>query len=75
LKSTAERAGRSLISLAFSWLLHHTACDVVILGASRLEQLRQNLEACADGPLSQEVVSECERIWQEFRGPIPNYNR
>jgi 1-deoxyxylulose-5-phosphate synthase len=75
LKKAAEQSGRSLVSVAFAWLLHHTASDAVILGASRLEQLKQNLEACAEGPLPPEIVSECDRIWQEFRGPIPNYNR
>lgn len=75
LRRVAEGAGRSLISLAFAWLLHHTVSDVVILGASSIAQLRQNLQACAEGPLPEEVVLECDRIWQEFRGPVPSYNR
>jgi aryl-alcohol dehydrogenase-like predicted oxidoreductase len=75
LNKIAEKAGRSLTGLSFAWLLHHTSTDVVILGASSIEQLKQNLQACADGPLSDEVVSECDHVWQEFRGPVPNYNR
>jgi aryl-alcohol dehydrogenase-like predicted oxidoreductase len=75
LKAIADRARRSLLGIAFSWLLHHTDTDVVILGASRIEQLKQNLEECKEGPLPPEIVSDCDRIWQEFRGPIPNYNR
>ena len=75
LKALAERASRSLIGLCFSWLLHHTACDVVILGASSMEQLNQNLAACAEGPLSEEIVAECDQVWEELRGPLPNYNR
>ena len=75
LKEIANDAGRSMISLAFGWLLHHTASDVVILGASSIEQLKQNLDACGQGPLVGEVVSACDEVWQEFRGPLPSYNR
>lgn len=75
LKQLAERASRSLLSFSFSWLLHHTVCDVVILGASSIEQLHQNLAACNEGPLPEELVKECDAVWNEFRGPVPNYNR
>ncbi|MGB8537252.1 MAG: aldo/keto reductase, partial [Acidobacteriaceae bacterium] len=75
LKKAADKAGRSLISLSFAWLLHHTSTDIAIVGASSRKQLKQNLEACAEGPLSDEIVSECDRIWQDFRGPVPSYNR
>jgi len=71
----AHDAGRSLLSLAFSWLLHHTASDCVILGASRPEQLEQNLRACADGPLSPETVTACDEVWLRLHGPVPIYNR
>jgi aryl-alcohol dehydrogenase-like predicted oxidoreductase len=75
LKTVAAAEGRSLLSLAFGWLLHHTDTDCVILGASRLEQLEQNLAAAEDGPLSAEAVEACDRVWATFRGPSPIYNR
>lgn len=75
LKIIAQRAGRSLISVALNWLLHHTASDCVILGASRPEQLAQNLVACEEGPLSEDVLKECDEIWRELRGITPVYNR
>lgn len=75
LKVIAQRAGRSLISLALNWLLHHAASDCVILGASRPEQLAQNLAACEEGPLSEDVLKECDEIWRELRGITPVYNR
>jgi aryl-alcohol dehydrogenase-like predicted oxidoreductase len=71
----AQSSGRSLVSLALNWLLHHTASDCIILGASRLEQLNQNLAAVNDGPLSEEVIKACDEIWQQLRGPLPVYNR
>jgi aryl-alcohol dehydrogenase-like predicted oxidoreductase len=56
--------GRSMVSLALNWLLHHTAADCVILGASSPGQLEQDLEAIKEGPLPAEAVAECDRIWR-----------
>lgn len=75
LKKIAAAADRSLLELAFGWLLHHAAVDCVILGASRMEQLEQNLTAARTGPLSAETLAQCDAVWQEFRGPVPAYNR
>lgn len=75
LQSLAERAGRSLISLALNWLMHHTPTDCIILGASRIEQLQQNLAALAEGPLPPEVVERCDELSRDLRGPTPTYNR
>jgi aryl-alcohol dehydrogenase-like predicted oxidoreductase len=75
LKVISQKSGRSLISIGFNWLLHHTATDCVILGATRPEQLAQNLAACEEGPLPEDVVKACDEVWKEFRGPIPVYNR
>jgi aryl-alcohol dehydrogenase-like predicted oxidoreductase len=71
----ARKAGRSPVSLALNWLLHHTATDCVILGASKLEQLEENLKAMEDGPLSADTVSACDQVWSKIRGVSPQYNR
>jgi aryl-alcohol dehydrogenase-like predicted oxidoreductase len=75
LGTIARDAGRSLVSLALNWVLHHTPVDSVIIGASRLEQLQENLRALQEGALSAEVVASCDRVWGKLRGPIPKYNR
>ena len=75
LAATAQSAGRSLVSLALGWLLHHTPVDGVILGASSREQLEQNLAAAADGPLSPDLVAACDRVWENVRGVAPQYHR
>jgi aryl-alcohol dehydrogenase-like predicted oxidoreductase len=71
----ARNAGRSLVSLALNWLLHHTATDCVILGASRLEQLEENLKAIDEGALPPETVAACDGVWAKLRGVTPQYNR
>jgi aryl-alcohol dehydrogenase-like predicted oxidoreductase len=75
LKHAAGKAGRSLISIAFNWLLHHSSVDCLVLGASRLEQLEQNLAACKEGPLSPELLAVCDEVWADLRNPVPAYNR
>ena len=75
LQAVSEQAGRSLVSLALNWLMHHTQTDCVILGASRLDQLDQNLDALDEGPLPAEVVQRCDEVWKELHGPTPIYNR
>ena len=71
----ARDAGRSMVSLSLNWLLHHTATDCVILGASRLEHLEENLAAIGQGPLSAETVAACDGVWAALRGVTPQYNR
>jgi aryl-alcohol dehydrogenase-like predicted oxidoreductase len=64
-----------LISVALNWLLCHTPTDCVILGASGVEQLEQDLAGCKDGPLPPEVLKICDEVWADLRNPVPIYNR
>jgi aryl-alcohol dehydrogenase-like predicted oxidoreductase len=75
LSTIAAEAGRSLVSLALNWLLHHTPIDCVVLGASRLEQLEENLRALDDGPLDQVTIMACDNVWGGLYGPSPKYSR
>lgn len=56
----AER-GRSLLELAFSWLLHRPAVASVIAGATAPEQVEANVRAAGWG-LSREDMDEIDRI-------------
>ncbi len=75
LTALAREEGRSPVSLALNWILHHTPADGLILGASRPEQLDENLRALDDGPLSQSALAVCDEVWSELRGVTPKYNR
>jgi 1-deoxyxylulose-5-phosphate synthase len=74
-RDISQQAGRSMISVALCWLLHHTSVECVILGASKLEQLDQNLAAAEEGPLDSEVVAELDKVWARLRGVTPRYIR
>lgn len=75
LKRVSESVGRSLIDISLNWLLHHTQTNCLLLGATRMEQLEQNLAACEKGPLSAEVLQVCDEVWAELSSPVPIYNR
>jgi len=75
LKSIAREAGKTLVELALQWLLTQPHVDSIILGASRLEQLDENLEACEGGRLNEAVLARCEAVWKRLRGITPKYNR
>jgi len=75
LASIAGRAGMSLITLSFRWLLTQPLVDSVILGATNLGHLEQNLKACEGPALTTEVMDQCDAVWKRLRGITPKYNR
>jgi aryl-alcohol dehydrogenase-like predicted oxidoreductase len=75
LQKVARDAGRSLPRLALGWVLAQPTVTSVILGASRLAHLEENLAALDDEPLSQEALAACDAIWPALRGISPQYNR
>jgi aryl-alcohol dehydrogenase-like predicted oxidoreductase len=75
LRSIARAAGKTLVELAFQWLLTQPIVDSIILGASRLEQLQENLKAAEGGPLDAAVLARCDEVWKRLRGVTPKYNR
>jgi aryl-alcohol dehydrogenase-like predicted oxidoreductase len=75
LKGIAERHGRTLLETSLGWLLHQERVDSVILGASRFEHLKANVEAARSGPLPAEVMEASRDVWMKLRGPAPQYNR
>jgi aryl-alcohol dehydrogenase-like predicted oxidoreductase len=75
LTAAADKENRSLISMSLNWLLHHTATDCIILGASSSQQLESNLRALNEGPLTSETLAVCDSVWQTLRGAAPKYNR
>jgi aryl-alcohol dehydrogenase-like predicted oxidoreductase len=61
LKAFCAARGRTLVELAFTWLLSHDSLASVIAGATRPEQIDQNI-AAADWTLTPEERAEVDRI-------------
>lgn len=75
LQEIAASSGRSLARLSLGWVLAQPAVTSVILGASRLAHLEENLAALSDPPLSAETLAACDTVWPTLRGISPTYNR
>lgn len=75
LRGVAREAGRPLAELALQWMLAQPPVASIILGASRLEQLEQNLKACENAPLDDATLARCDEVWKRLRGITPKYNR
>ncbi|MFI1151202.1 aldo/keto reductase [Streptomyces sp. NPDC020817] len=58
----AERRGRSLAQLAISWVLRDPRVVSVIVGASSVGQLDQNLDALHGGLLSEKELVEIDLL-------------
>ncbi len=61
LEEFCAKRGRRLIELAFSWLAAQPAVSSVIAGATRPEQVEQNITAC-NWALTPEELAEIDRL-------------
>jgi voltage-dependent potassium channel beta subunit len=61
LKPIADELGLSRAQLALAWVLAHDGVSSVITGATRAEQVVDNVKA-ADAPLSADVIERIEQI-------------
>ena len=74
-ETIAPDAGLTPVQLALGWLRAQEGADCIILGASRMEHLEENLAAFDAPPLDAGVLAACDGVWARLRGPTPNYNR
>lgn len=65
LRSWAEKRNHTLLELAFSWLLSHPAVSSVIAGATRAEQVANNV-AAASWDMTGEELRELDELFAEI---------
>ncbi|KAK7014904.1 GTP binding protein [Favolaschia claudopus] len=78
LKSVAVEHDLRLTEIALRWCQHHSVLgpeDGVILGASSAEQLKQNCEDSAKGPLPDAVVAALDEAWEMSQRTASTYWR
>jgi aflatoxin B1 aldehyde reductase len=49
--------------------------DAIIIGASKLSQVEQNIAAVNSGELPEELISAFERAWETTKADAPQYFR
>ena len=70
LRAFCAARGRSLLNLAFGWLLAKPVVGCVIAGASTPEQVRQNVAACG-WRLDADDMAEVDRLTDRRPAPSP----
>ena len=78
IKSAAEKHGITSIEATYRWLAYHSMLngergDAILVGASKLNHLLQNMETVKAGPLPEEVVQAFESAWKITKGESPEY--
>lgn len=78
IKNAAGKHGISSIEATYRWMVYHSMLngergDAVLIGASKLSHLIQNMETLKAGPLPEDVTSAFEDAWMIAKGDSPEY--
>ena len=74
-KSTKEH-DLTLIESSLRWLMHHSGLgpnDGIVVGASSLKHLEDNLKDLEKGPLPKQVVDAIDGAWEHVKVACPPY--
>ncbi|KAF9195570.1 hypothetical protein BGZ49_003037, partial [Haplosporangium sp. Z 27] len=74
-KATKEH-NLTMIETSFRWLAHHSGLgpnDGLVIGASSIEHLEENLQYLERGPLPQPVIDALDKAWELVKGTAPAY--
>jgi aflatoxin B1 aldehyde reductase len=80
LQTACAATGIKPVEVAMSWLVNHSLLDAssgdgIILGASSLTHLEQNMAACAQAPLAQPLLEILDRGWEIIKPNCFRYFR
>jgi aflatoxin B1 aldehyde reductase len=72
----AKKHGLTGHAASLRWCLYHSALssehgDAIIIGASKVGQLKENLEILDAGPLPDEVVETIDKTWPSVKDIAP----
>ncbi|MCI8513111.1 MAG: aldo/keto reductase [Lachnospiraceae bacterium] len=78
IKIAAEKNRIISTEATYRWLVYHSMLDgnrgdAILIGASKLNHLRQNMASVKAGPLPEDVVNAFEQAWQITKGDSPEY--
>lgn len=78
IEAATEKAGLTMAETALRWVSHHSMMkreygDSVIIGASSVKHLQENLDDLEKGPLPDEVVKSLDEAWGAVKGEVYKY--
>ncbi|PAV19055.1 Aldo keto reductase [Pyrrhoderma noxium] len=79
IKEASEKAGLTMAEVALRWISHHSLLkrefgDAVLIGASSLKHIEQNLTDFEKGPLPKEVVEALDQAWATVKALASPYH-
>lgn len=78
IRKAVEKHGITMIEATYRWLVYHSMLnsergDAILIGASKLDHLKENMNAVKAGPLPEDVVNAFEKAWVVCRGDSREY--
>ena len=67
-----------MVEAAYRWLCNHSCLDAakddgILLGASKITQMEQNMEAAQKGELPQTILDAMDAAWEIAKPDSPSY--
>lgn len=78
IEKSIEKHGITIIEATYRWMAYHSMLngergDGILIGASKLHHLKQNMSSLKAGPLPDDVVDAFETAWQLTKENSPEY--
>lgn len=78
IKTAAGKHGITSIEATYRWLAYHSMLDGergdgILIGASKISHLKQNMEAVKAGPLPEDLLAAFEEAWSLCKNESPEY--
>jgi len=78
IKKACDAEGIPMAETAYRWLVNHSMMDAtkddgILLGASRIEQMTQNMAAAQKGTLPQSILDAMDAAWEIAKPDSPAY--
>ena len=75
LSEIASKSNMSLLELSIRWVASQDHVDSILMGMSKLDQLKENISLLHKGKLEQSILDECDKVWLRLRGNHAKHNR
>ena len=78
IRNACEAEGIPMVEAAYRWLCNHSCLDAtkgdgILLGASKITQMEQNMEAAKRGELPQSILDAMDGAWEIAKPDSPAY--
>lgn len=78
IKAACEKEGIPMVEAAYRWLINHSQMrasegDGILLGASKIQQMEQNMASVDKGALPESILAAMDEAWEVAKPDSPAY--